>query len=216
MERFHEAYRHLGQLDSILAAACAHHRLLWIHPFIDGNGRVARMMSYAMLRRSLNTGGLWSVAGGLARQESQYKQHLAECDLPRHNDLDGCRTLSEEALASFTTFFMKTCIDQVTFMEDLMNPQKLCNRIIIWAEEQIRAGVLPQKSDIVLKSLLYQGELQRGEIAALLGMSDRAARRITSALVNMGVLTSPSSRMPLHIAFPIKFVNRWMPGLFPE
>lgn len=68
----------------------------------------------------------------------------------------------------------------------------------------------------MLKSLLYQGELQRGEIAALLGMSDRAARRITSALVNMGVLTSPSSLMPLHIAFPIKFVNRWMPGLFPE
>ena len=43
----------------VLAAACAHHRLLWIHPFTDGNGRVARLMSNAMLLQALDAGGLW-------------------------------------------------------------------------------------------------------------------------------------------------------------
>ncbi|XHC00744.1 Fic family protein [Nitratireductor sp. ac15] len=203
-------------MDTILSSACAHHRFLWVHPFIDGNGRVARLMSYAILRDALDTRGLWSVARGLARREKSYKQHLAACDAPRRNDLDGRGNLSEEALAEFTMFFLETCIDQVAFMEELMKPDRLRDRIMIWTEEQIRADVLPPKSDAVLKSVLYQGELQRGEVATLLGMSDRAARRITSALIDIGALTSESSRAPLYLAFPAKFADRWMPGLFPE
>ena len=57
MERFESAYGRLGKTDSILAAATAHHRLAWIHPFLDSNGRVARLMSYAMLLDTLDTGG---------------------------------------------------------------------------------------------------------------------------------------------------------------
>jgi len=33
--------------DRLIAAAAAHHRLAWIHPFGDGNGRVARLQSHA-------------------------------------------------------------------------------------------------------------------------------------------------------------------------
>ncbi len=47
--------------------------------------------------RGAGTGGLWSVARGLARNEARYKQHLGACDLPRRNDLDGRGHLSEEA-----------------------------------------------------------------------------------------------------------------------
>ena len=36
MERFEDAYEKLGRLDSIIASATAHHRLLWMHPFLDG------------------------------------------------------------------------------------------------------------------------------------------------------------------------------------
>ncbi len=81
MERFEVAYSKLGKTDSILAAATAHHRLAWIHPFIDGNGRVARLMSYAMLLKTLDTGGIWSVARGLARNVEEYKSLLAACDM---------------------------------------------------------------------------------------------------------------------------------------
>jgi Fic family protein len=98
LERFEEAYSKLGKTDAILAAAAAHHRLAWIHPFLDGNGRVGRLMTHAMLLRSLDTGAIWSVARGLARNESEYKSLLAACDMPRRNDLDGRGTLSEEAL----------------------------------------------------------------------------------------------------------------------
>lgn len=67
LERFADGYGKLGKADAIVAVAAAHHRLLWIHPFLDGNGRVARLMSHAMLLELLDSGGVWSVSRGLAR-----------------------------------------------------------------------------------------------------------------------------------------------------
>jgi Fic family protein len=216
LDRIHGAYRRVGRIEAVLAAACAHHRLLWVHPFLDGNGRVARLMSYAMLKNALDTKGLWSVARGLARNEAEYKRHLAACDQPRHGDRDGRGTLSEAALADFTAFFLKICADQIKFMEGLMKPDRLRDRILIWAEEEIRAGALPAKSDTVLRAVLMQGSIKRADVVSLLGVTERSARRVTSALLETGALQSESTRTPLQLAFPAKFAGRWMPGLFPD
>lgn len=216
LNRFQDVYSGLGKVEATLSAAAAHHRLLWIHPFLDGNGRVARLMSHAMLLDLLDTGAVWSVARGLARRVDRYKQHLANCDLPRRNDLDGRGNLSEEALSEFTRFFLEICIDQVDFMESLLQPERLRTRILLWAEEEVRLGKLPLKSGAILEATLYRGELPRGDAAVVTGASDRSARRIVSALLDAGVLVSESSRAPLRLAFPAALAGRWMPGLFPE
>jgi Fic family protein len=211
-----QTYGRLGKTDAILSAAAAHHRLLWIHPFLDGNGRVARLLSHATLLETLDTGGIWSVARGLARNVAAYKNHLANCDRTRRNDLDGRGNLSEEALAAFTQFFLRVCIDQVKFMEELVQPDRLRTRILMWIEEDIRLGRLPAKSASILEAVLYRGELPRGDAANIVGTGDRQARRTVSALVDRGVLTSESARAPLRLAFPAALASRWMPGLFPD
>jgi Fic family protein len=211
LQRFAQVYGALGKTDSIVAVAAAHHRLLWIHPFLDGNGRVARLMSHAMLLTLLDTGAVWSVARGLARNIQDYKQLLSNCDLPRRNDLDGHGSLSEEALAAFTRFFLTVCIDQVTFMEGLVQPERLRARILLWVEEEIRLNTLLPKSGMLLEAILY-----RGDADTVLGTGARQARRIVSALVERGVLESDSPRAPLRLVFPAALANRWMPGLFPE
>jgi Fic family protein len=216
LERFEEVYSALGKSETILGAAAAHHRLLWIHPFVDGNGRVARLMSYATLRQTLDTGGIWSIARGLARNVDAYKQHLANCDLPRRNDLDGRGSLSEEALAEFTRFFLETCLDQVRFMEELVQPDKLRARVKLWADEEIATDALPPKAGVVLDAILYRGALPRGDVANLLGTSPRSARRVVAALIERGVVTAATTKSDLMIAFPAKLAGRWMPGLFPE
>ncbi len=216
LKRFEEVYARLGKAGMILGTAAAHHRLLWIHPFLDGNGRVARLVSHATLLEALDTGGVWSIARGLARNVADYKNHLATCDLERRNDLDGRGHLSEEALAAFTEFFLETCLDQVIFMEELVEPERLRARILLWVEEEMRLDALPAKAGTVLEAVLYRGHLPRGEVADVLGTSARHARRVVSALAERGVLTSESPRSPLHIAFPAKLAPRWMPGLFPE
>jgi Fic family protein len=216
LARFEAGYGELGKSETILSVAAAHHRLAWIHPFLDGNGRVMRLVSHATLLETLDTGGIWSVARGLARNVETYKTHLARCDLPRRNDLDGRGHLSEEALARFTEFFLETCLDQVKFMEALVQPQKLHTRIALWAEEEVRLGTLHAKALPLLEAILYRGALPRGEAPERIGTSERTANRVVAGLIEHGVLTSETPKAPLRIAFPARLASRWMPGLFPE
>ena len=216
LARFEDVYSRLGKTETIIAAAAAHHRLAWIHPFLDGNGRVARLMSHATLLEALDTGSLWSVARGLARNVDAYKKHLAACDQTRRNDLDGRGHLSEENLAEFSHFFLTVCLDQIRFMEDLMQPDQLRARILVWVEEEIRLDRLLPKSGSILEAVLYRGDLPRGDAGAIVGASDRQARRVVSALLERGVLQSASTRAPLRLAFPAVLASRWMPGLFPD
>jgi Fic family protein len=216
LSRFEEGYGSLGKADGLIAAAAAHHRLLWMHPFLDGNGRVARLMSHAMLLSLLDTGAVWSVARGLARNVVNYKSLLSNCDRARRNDLDGRGALSEEALAEFTRFFLTVCIDQVRFMETLVQPDRLRARVLVWANEEIALGTLPSQAGRILEAILHRGELPRSDVDAITGTGDRQGRRILSALLDSGVLSSESSRAPLRLAFPAELAQRWMPGLFPD
>ncbi len=216
LSRYQEVYGSLGVIDTVIASAAAHHRLVWIHPFLDGNGRVARLLSHAMLLETLDTGAVWSIARGLARNVQDYKGHLAACDQTRRNDLDGRGNLSEETLTAFTQFFLRTCIDQVSFMEELIQPERLRARILLWTEEEIRLDHLPQKAGTILEAVLYRGELPRADAASIVGTSDRQARRVVSALMEQNVLISDSARAPLRLAFPAALASRWMPGLFPD
>ena len=216
LQRFEQVYGNLGKADCIISSAAAHHRLLWMHPFMDGNGRVARLMSHAMLLDILDTGAVWSVARGLARNVQEYKTLLANCDLPRRGDLDGRGSLSEEAQAEFTRFFLTVCIDQVIFMDSLMQPDHLRTRILLWAEEEIRLGQLPAKSAAILEAVLYRGELPRGDAGTVAATGERQARRSVSALADRGVLAPGNPRAPLRLAFPAALASRWMPGLFPD
>jgi Fic family protein len=216
LARFEEVYGELGPSETILAVAAAHHRLAWIHPFLDGNGRVIRLMSYATLLDALETGGVWSIARGLARSAGAYKNHVAACDMTRRNDLDGRGHLSEEALAEFTRFFLEICVDQVRFMEELVQPERLRLRIGLWAAEEIALGALHEKSAMLLDAILYRGELLRGDVPGALGTSERTASRVVAGLIDRGVLASQTPKAPLRIAFPAKLASYWMPGLFPE
>jgi Fic family protein len=215
MRRFEERYAGLGTFETILSAGAAHHRLLYIHPFADGNGRVTRLMSYATMLRTLDTGGLWSIARGLARRQDEYKRRLAECDEVRRGDRDGRGHLGE-ALVTFTRFFLEVCIDQVTFMEVLMQPKALRERILSWAEEESALGTIPAKGSRVLDAILFRGSLPRAEVASVMNQSDRAGNYVTKALSKHGVITSSGARADWHIAFPAKLAPRLMPGLFPD
>ncbi len=115
----------------------------------------------------------------------------------------------------FPKFFLTICLDQVKFMEELMQPDQLHARILTWVDEEVRLNKLPPKANHILEALLYRGELPRGEAASIVGTGERQARRVVSALIDQGVVTSESTRAPLRLAFPAALASRWMPGLFP-
>lgn len=156
-----------------------------------------------MLRDALDTGGIWFIARGPARQENTYKAPRQACDLPCRNDLDGRGSRSEEALVEFTRFFLQTCLDRVSFMENLVEPNRLRDRIRLWAEEEMRADALLPQAGKVLDAVLYRGELPRGDMPEIVGTGERQARRVVSSLADAGVLQSESRRA---IPGPARFV----------
>lgn len=218
MSRFDTAYGSppLSKTRQIQTVGAVHHRLLWIHPFLDGNGRVARLMSHALFKRLGVGTSLWSVARGLARNESDYKALLAQADRPRQGDLDGRGSLTQRGLIGFCKFFIDRSVDQIRFMSGLLEPATLLTRIEIHIEEEVRAKRLLRGSFAVLREAVMSGEVERSKIPALTGYEERGARNVTAALVDKGMLTATTHRAPLRLAFPVDVAERWFPNLYPS
>lgn len=217
LARFEQAYESaaLTKPRKAIATAAAHHRFLWIHPFLDGNGRVARLMSHAMLLDLGVGSALWSISRGLARSSTEYKRLLMAADEKRKGDLDGRGALSQGALIDFCRFFLESCIDQVRYMRELLEPSELQRRMELYVRDEEQAERLPKRSFIVLREALLSGELERGRVPALIGVSERTARRVISALVEKRLLVSESHKATLRLGFPIDVVERWFPRLYP-
>jgi Fic family protein len=217
MDRFDEAYSptRLTKIQQLVSVATAHHRLLWVHPYLDGNGRVARLMSHAMLLRLKVGSSLWSIARGLARRVDEYKGALTYADEPRRNELDGRGALSLEGLEHFCRFFFATCIDQIDFMSALLEPRELVRRIEIYVNEEVSARRLPNGSFQMLREAFYHGEVPRGRAPEITGYEERRARETLSVLLEKGLLVSKSLRGPVSISFPHNVLERWLPTLYP-
>ncbi len=216
LARMEQAYKPTGKIESILVAACGHHRLLWVHPFLDGNGRVARLLSATAFTTAIGTKSMWSLSRGLARKEKEYKALLQSCDEPRRGSLDGRGTLSEGALVAFVEYFLTTCIEEVEFMHHLVHPDRLRTRVRTWALEQMRTGRLPPGSDALLEPLISRGQLDRAEVVALINATGGSARQLTAVLIGSGIVQSETPHSPLRLSFPIKLTDQLLPGLFPN
>lgn len=226
LNQFRDAYapgRYHGALK-LVAAAVAHHRLMWIHPFLDGNGRVARLFTEAYLRRIPVKGfGLWSVSRGLARRSTEYKSSLAGADGMRRNDLDGRGNLSNEGLVSFCRFFLEVCLDQVEYMDGLLQLDELVERVRRYIEHR-GAGLIPNpigknalrmEAAQMIQEVLIKGEAPRGLVITASGLKERTGRNLLGQLIDEGLLVSDSPKGDVRLGFPVHASVWFFPGLYP-
>jgi Fic family protein len=216
MARFEAAYKSESKLKQLIGVAASHHRLAWIHPFLDGNGRVARLVSHAMLKELGVGSTLWSVSRGLARSVADYKANLMAADEPRQGDLDGRGNLSRKSLIEFCEYFLAQCLDQVRFMERLLAPTALSDRIQQQVLEAERMGALATGAHRLMRAALEHGEVSRGDVPAIVQASERTGQRITKSLIEDGYLRSESHTSALIFAIPPVARDRWFPSLYPN
>lgn len=219
MRRFEQVYgsHEILATDQLIALAAAHHRIAWIHPFGDGNGRVTRLYSYACLIRSnAHSSGLWTLSRGLARNRDTYFRALASADQTRRNDLDGRGNLSDSALSSFCLFILQTMLDQIDFMSGLFQFDTLAKRIDAYL--QFERVDLPAKDRERLAKLLraavLEGPIDRGRVAQITGLSPSAARLIIALALSEGLVHSPTPKAPLTIVFSAKTLESYFPKLY--
>ena len=204
---------------ALVAMACAHQRLGWVHPFVDGNGRVMRLHTHTWLSALGYTGGLWSPLRGFARSTERYYALLADADSLRRGDLDGRGNLSEQALIAWADYVLDICQDQVGFMAGMLDFETLKARIeaCLVFEATVEKSGVRQESLRGLHYLFLSGEeLARGDFKAMLGMSDRGATDALGALVKRGLLKSDSPQGKVRFGLPQHALRFLFPRLWPE
>jgi Fic family protein len=193
----------------------AHHRLAWIHPFLDGNGRIARLLTTAMLaRHGLDADGLWSLSRGLSKRRDRYYEMLALADSPRQGDFDGRGALSHKGAVSFAEFMLETCADQIRFMTERLQIEHVKDRVARFCAERKLVMGRDERAAPLLIEALFMGRLERGAAGRLLGLGERAARTVVAECVDDGLLTATSTRADLMPAFPVYAAAYLFPNLF--
>lgn len=226
LDWFERTYRldRLHGVAPILAAAAAHHRLMWIHPFLDGNGRTGRLFTDQYLRAAgLGSYGLWTISRGFGADVEAYYGALAAADHLRRGDLDGRGELSDSGLLKFTEYFIATALEQVRYFSSLLEPRMLSQRIDNYFEMR-NQGALPSTTGMelpvlrieaqkVYRYLFNYGPMQRSEIRAKLSMSESFVHDLLNQMVDEGLVyqegyKTVSLRLSRH---SIEFL---FPGLF--
>ncbi|MGE4298305.1 MAG: Fic family protein [Desulfovibrionaceae bacterium] len=202
--------------ERLIAMAAAHHRLTWLHPFRDGNGRVSRLYSgLFMARCHINTANLWSLSRGLSRAKNEYMVNLFSVDPAPRDDQPG-ETQQSELLADFCDFFLGICLDQIHFMDRLLRLEEIEQRIEWYVETRSRGrqAALHPKASRLLRALFMRGAIDRSEGPAICNASDSGYRRIVRQLEAAGLVTATTQRAPLQVALPPDALPYYFPELY--
>ncbi len=214
-------------IERIFAAAASHHRLMWIHPFLDGNGRVGRLFTDNYMRcAGLGGYGLWSMSRGFGRETKSYYAALSSADRERQGSNDGRGILSDKGLLKFTEYFIQTALDQVKYFLGLLEPQKLNERIDVYFEMRSRGALvsstgkrLPQirieARDIYRK--LLSGPQRRSDIQKMFkekgqNVGEKTLRTLIFQMSNAGLVNAPA-RQPITLALSPSSIELLFPHL---
>ncbi|MFD4836507.1 Fic family protein [Achromobacter sp. NPDC058515] len=213
MDTFTEHYSRPRPADSqLIAIACAHHRMAWLHPFVDGNGRATRLQTHAAMWPI--TRGLWSVNRGLARGVEEYYGHLAAADAPRQGDLDGRGNLTQKGLIEWVDYFLRVCEDQVAYMSSMLALDSMKTKIKAAVQIEAAKGLLREEAVLPIYHVFAAGPASRGEFIQMTGLGERTGRSVLSAALKCGLVASETSRAPVRFAFPLDALPVLLPALY--
>ncbi|TVP88646.1 MAG: Fic family protein [Pseudomonadaceae bacterium] len=217
LSRLQEAYgRYSDPAKRIISAMACHHRMAFVHPFPDGNGRVVRLLTHLQLHYLGLASPLWSMSRGLAKRQQDYYRLLAAADQPRRGDLDGRGQLTHSGLCNFIEFMLDVCLDQMHYIEQALNLDKLeeaINHAIVLAPELKASGIKPAYAP-ALKALFMNGKLERAVFKRFLGTSDRLATEVLSKLIKCGVVHAESAKSRvIEVGLPLWYAEYIFPDL---
>lgn len=217
LERMQQAYGRVADPRlRLLAVLAYHHRLAWVHPFPDGNGRVIRMVTHLQLHQLGLASSLWSLSRGLARRQAEYYARLANADASRRGDLDGRGQLTQSGLVEFIDFMLDVCVDQMTYMCEglrLAPLRERLERIVAMEPRLIDAGLKVEVAR-ALHVLIAQGCVARSDFKVYMGLGDRVSIDQLSKLLSLGLVESPTPKSrEIYPGLPVWFAQLLFPDL---
>ncbi|GHT07558.1 cell division protein Fic [Planctomycetales bacterium] len=165
-----------------LIAALTHYQFATIHPYYDGNGRTARLLTTLVLHQGgYGLKGLFSLEEYYARDLPAYYRALNVH--PHHNYYFGRATADTTAWAEYF----------IAGMADAFAKVKERATAAIGAKDQTRKlRSLPPKQRKILSRFARQDVLTAKEVEKIFKFGERSARLLCQTLVEQGFLTIAS------------------------
>ena len=175
MTRFLEWFDRSPEYDPVIKAAIAHLWYVTIHPFDDGNGRIARAIADMALARSEGSSQrFYSMSAEIRQRRKGYYDILEKT---QKGDLD---------ITAWLTWFLDCLGGAISRSEDEL--QIVLTKARFW--EELRDATLNERQRMMLNRLLdgFDGKLTSSKWAQIAKCSQDTALRDIEALISMGVL----------------------------
>lgn len=168
--------------QQLLQMALSHHAFLWVHPFGNGNGRVARLLSYWMLVRQRftrpdapRTVNPTAVFGA---DRDGYYDGLAQAD-----------TLTSDGLVSWCEFVLRGIRDDLVRIARLTDATWVSQSLLAPAIERMRvAGLLEAREAAALTVAAHAESVKAGDLADAIPGTPSARSNVIRTLIERRLL----------------------------
>lgn len=139
--------------NELLKVAIAHHRFVWVHPFDNGNGRMSRILTYAMLKKAgFDKISFLNPAAVFCINREQYFENLAKADTGESDKLlDWCRYVLSGLLSELTK--LRNLLDKDFLKRTIIEPAinyAVVNKMIAEEEGEVLLVALNSKDNTIM------------------------------------------------------------------
>ncbi|HBG40482.1 MAG TPA: DUF4172 domain-containing protein [Porphyromonadaceae bacterium] len=175
MDTFLKWFNEENKLDLVLKSAIAHFRFIIIHPFDDGNGRIARALSDLLLSRSDDTSQrFYSLSGQILTERKGYYAVLQKMQFSKGD-------ITEWLLWYLNCLYRALQSTEATF-------QKVLHKADFW--DKHKETKFNARQNLMLNKLLdgFEGKLTSSKWAKITKSSQDTALRDINDLIEKGIL----------------------------
>ena len=175
MEMFFDWFNNSHQLDAVLKAAIAHFWFIIIHPFDDGNGRIARAITDMLLARAEGSGErFYSMSGQISIERKRYYEVLQKV---QHSTGD---------ITEWLLWFLN-CLKNAMLATEITT-QRILRKAEFWKMHEHTP--INERQRKVLNMLLegFEGKLQSSKWAKINKVSSDTALRDIKDFIQKGIL----------------------------
>jgi len=187
--------------EDVIRIACAHHRFVQIHPFDNGNGRTARLLTYAMLIKY----------GFLKRKKTLLNPSSIFCmDRQKYYDmLAKADTGSRDGIEKWCEYVANGILGEINKMFRLLDRDFAVKNLIIPAIKESRKDEhLSEKEYQILIIATEKDVIQASDVASIFGTtrSDKVrCSRFLASMVEKELLLRPPKAPKKYVA---RFFNK--------
>ncbi len=185
MDKLYDYINNNTDTDLVIKAGIIHLWFVIIHPFEDGNGRIARALTDMLLARSENTSDrFYSMSSQIKKVRKSYYEIL---EITQKDSVD---------ITIWLKWFLENLIMAIDNSEELLND--VIKRVEFW--DKNKSQTLNERQVKVLTKLLedFEGNLTAKKWAKICNCSHDTANRDLIDLVNKNILKKQGEARATH------------------